>query len=172
VVVRAAQVASPVPAEFSPGTGCQLNATSVRIEVVVFGVERERAIDFEKGLRVLVSFLDKAKIHLPDAGLGGFECRGELGIEHQALSAVLSELVAGSYLARCLARELEGESGHAVGSTRIAMASIARADCVGAAYIEMIAVLGEKVDALLRDGFGQVPVPASGRSHKCLEFRM
>lgn len=152
--------------------GKQLNATSVRVEVVVFGVKCERAIDFEKGLRVLVGFLDKAKIHPPDAGLGGFECRAELGIEHQALSAVLSGLVAGSYLARCLARELEGESGHAVGRTRIAMASIAHANCVGAAYIEMIAVLGEKVDALPRDGFGQVPVSASRRSHKRLEFRM
>jgi hypothetical protein len=94
----------------------------MRIEIVVSGVQRECAIDLKQGLGILVRFFDKPEIHLPDAGLGSVERGAEFEVEHQALSAIVSGLVAGGGLSRRFARQLEGESGHAVGRAGIAVA--------------------------------------------------
>jgi hypothetical protein len=91
----------------------------MRVEVVISGVECERAVDFEEGLGVLIGLLDEPKIHLADAGLGGLESRTEFRVEHQSLAAVFARLVAGGHLARGLARKFESEGRHAVGSTGI-----------------------------------------------------
>lgn len=54
----------------------------------------------------------------------------------------------------------------------IAVAPIPRTDCVGPSNIEMMAVLGEKIDALLGHPFRQVSVLARRHSHQGLEFRV
>jgi hypothetical protein len=53
------------------------NAILVRVEVVIFCVQREGAIDFQKRLRILVGLFDKPEIHLPDTGFGGLERRAK-----------------------------------------------------------------------------------------------
>lgn len=78
----------------------------MRVEVVISGVQRESAINVEQSLRVMVGFPDKAKMHPPYTILRGIERRPEFGVEHEALSAIASGLVAGRGLARCLARQL------------------------------------------------------------------
>jgi hypothetical protein len=105
----------------------------MRVEVVVFGIESDGAIDFEECLCILVGLLNEPKIHLPDAGLSGVEGCTEFGIKHEALKAILPRLVAGGRLAGRLAGELERKSSHPIRRARVAMASITLAHIVGAA---------------------------------------
>jgi hypothetical protein len=144
----------------------------MRIEIVIPGVQRECAIDLKQGLGVLVRFFDKPEIHLPDAGLGGVERGAEFGVEHQALSAIISGLVAGGGLSRRFARELEGESSHAVGRAGIAVAPIAQSNLVRSSDIEIVAAFAEEIHALRWHGLWQVSVSARRVAQQFLKFRM
>ncbi len=134
----------------------------MRIEIVVPGVQRECAIDLKQSLGILVRFFDKPEIHLPDAGLGDVERGAEFGVAHQALSAIVSGLVAGGGLSGRFARQLEGERGHAVGRAGIAVAPIAQSNLVRSSNIEIVAAFAEDIHSLLWHGLWQVSVSVCG----------
>ena len=103
-------------------TGTQI---LVRVEVVIFCVQREGAIDFQKRLRILVGLFDKPEIHLPDTGFGGLERRAKFRFEHQAFSAVVADLITRGRLSRGFAGKFEGEGGHTMCRAGITVASVA-----------------------------------------------
>ena len=103
-------------------TGTQI---LVRVEVVIFCVQREGAIDFQKRLRILVGLFDKPEIHLPDTGFGGLERRAKFRVEHQAFSAVVADLITRGRLSRGFAGKFESEGGHTMCRAGITVASVA-----------------------------------------------
>src|SRR5580658_10326132 len=108
----------------------------MRVEVVIFGVQREGAIDLQKRLGILVGLFNKPKLHLSDTSLGGVECSAEFGVEHEAFPAVISYLITRGRLPRGFAGEFEGKGGHTMSRTGIAVASVAQTDFIGSANIK------------------------------------
>ena len=110
----------------------------------------------------------------PSAGCGPWRRQrgAEFGVEHQALSAIVSGLVAGGGLSGRFARQLEGESGHAVGRAGIAVAPIAQSNLVRSSDIEIVAAFAEEIHSLLWHGLWQVSVSARRVAQQFLKFRM